>query len=149
VNQGPPHSRPHEPIIASMPSASRPLFSRKFGSPIRSSAPVDAWRYHDDVGPDGRVVLPAITAAAELVDHQVDVEAPPAEAKPSPNPWTGPTSVKVTGEANGRSKLTSAIVVEVRRLSAEGVSMYALARRYDVAENTIRGTVTGRTWKDA
>ena len=94
--------------------------------------------------------LPAI-AAVELVIDQAAPElpaTPPIERPPADGPaWSGFRTVH--GERNGNSKLAAADAREIRRLRAEGMSLYALAKRYDVAENTIRAIVQFKTWQDA
>jgi hypothetical protein len=130
-------SRPREP------AAQARIDQRRRHSPPPPAKPRLAeldWKWRDDVGPDGAIELPERIRAAEPVDL-VDVES-----RPAPAPWTGPTTTHATGEQHGSAKLDWPKVREVRRLRLEGVSMYALARRYGVAENTIRAIVLGRTW---
>ncbi len=51
------------------------------------------------------------------------------------------------GEQNGFAKLNAAIVLEVRRLHAEGASLRSLARRFSVDPVTIRMVVRRVTWR--
>jgi hypothetical protein len=51
------------------------------------------------------------------------------------------------GEAHGFSKLTTADVIEARRLRAAGMSNPAVAKRFNVAIPTIQDLVARRTWK--
>ncbi len=89
-------------------------------------------------------VLPAIAAAP--VELGAD-QARAAKAPPARNPWVGPTTMKATGADNGSAKLSEADAREVLRLHAEGMSIYALARKYTVNDGTIRAIVRGVTWK--
>lgn len=51
----------------------------------------------------------------------------------------------IVGELNGRSKLTSEQVAEIRSL-AGSLSTYALAKKYGVGQTTISAIHTGRSW---
>ena len=52
------------------------------------------------------------------------------------------------GEGNGRARISSAQVTEIRRrYAAGGISYKALASEYGVAESTIGHAVEGRTWR--
>lgn len=52
-----------------------------------------------------------------------------------------------SGEKNGRHKLTQAQADEIRKLSAEGVSKYRLAKKYGVGWTTVQHVVLGDTWR--
>lgn len=53
----------------------------------------------------------------------------------------------VTGTANRLAKLDDQSVREIRRLHAEGRSMYGLARERGIAPETVRDVVRRVTWK--
>jgi hypothetical protein len=55
----------------------------------------------------------------------------------------------VSGERNGRSKLTASQVREIRRLSADGVSRAALGRRFGVVPSAISMIVHRQHWKES
>ena len=63
---------------------------------------------------------------------------PPVRRSGGPSP--------LSGEANGRSKLTREQVLEIRRLHAQGISQAELARRYGVSAASINHVVNGITW---
>lgn len=55
---------------------------------------------------------------------------------------------QASAERNGRSKLTTAIVIECRRLYyGFGVSSLLLAKRYNVARKTMSDAIDGTHWK--
>jgi hypothetical protein len=102
--------------------------------------PLD-WRELDDVGPDGRpleLVEPS-PPAAEL-DHQVD-HAPAIVDPPPRCEWVGPTAM--TG--GSVRKLRDDQLDDIRRERAAGASVYALARKYGVARNTIYAALKSAT----
>jgi DNA-binding CsgD family transcriptional regulator len=121
-------------IPESRPEVSRPEIDR-----------AEAWRYHDDVKPPEPPAATTEVPGVEPVNEPVNVKPP---EPPAATPWTGPTDWRPRGEQHSSAKLTAADAREIRRLRSEGMSMYALAKRYGVAENTIRGIVTGKTWTD-
>ena len=98
--------------------------------------------------------LPAI-APAELVADQAVAEMPatsptsPIETPPADGPAWGYQHRFAAGERHGRSKLTEADAREIRRLHAQGMSMYALANRYGVNAGTVRAIVRFETWQEA
>ena len=51
------------------------------------------------------------------------------------------------GESNHASKLTSSDVLEIRRLSSEGMGQNKIAKLFGVAKFTIHSIVKGITWK--
>lgn len=51
------------------------------------------------------------------------------------------------GERHGRAKLTDAKVLEIRRLSSEGVSGQRLAAIHGVSQATISSIVLGQAWR--
>lgn len=51
------------------------------------------------------------------------------------------------GERNSKAKLTSAAVIEIRRLAASGISHRVLAGQYGVSRPAISYAVRGDTWK--
>jgi hypothetical protein len=51
------------------------------------------------------------------------------------------------GEANPRSKLTAAIVQEMRARRAQGEAMFSLAREFGVRHQTARAAIKRITWK--
>ena len=51
------------------------------------------------------------------------------------------------GESNNASKLTSSDVLEIRRLSLEGMSQRKIAKLFGVVKFTIHSIVKGLTWK--
>jgi hypothetical protein len=55
-----------------------------------------------------------------------------------------PTTRK--GERHPNAKLTEQDVLEIRQLSAEGVSRKSLQERFGVSKSAIGNIMTGRTW---
>jgi hypothetical protein len=55
--------------------------------------------------------------------------------------------IKHRGSRNANAKLTEAMVLEIRRRAAAGVSFKALARDYGVCSDSIGEVVRGKTWK--
>lgn len=51
------------------------------------------------------------------------------------------------GSASGRSKLTDAKVVEIRRRCAAGESQRSVSRRFGVCERTVTAIVKRETWR--
>ena len=107
--------------------------------------PGEAWKYRDDIGPDGRPVAIDRPPAADVVVDLVELELPAVAPRPV-NAWVGPTDCFPRGEQHGHAKLTDADVVEVLRRHATGTSIYALAKTYKVNPGTIRAIVRGETW---
>lgn len=106
--------------------------------------PAEAWRYLDDVGPDGRpdaIEPPAVDPIAAAETSPPDVGTPPA-----PSTWSGRSDWRPRGEQHGSCKLTEADVREILRRHAGGSSIYALAKEYKVNQGTIRAIVRGATW---
>jgi plasmid maintenance system antidote protein VapI len=131
--------------VRSRPEQSRirPPRRRPAPPPAQQEIPADeAWRYLDGPSPHD----PPPPAPIVIVEpDQVVVEVP----APAPQPWTGSASpMKVTGEANGRSKLNWPLVREVRRLHSLGWTCYRLAQSIGVDPGTITAVVTNRTWKE-
>lgn len=52
----------------------------------------------------------------------------------------------MTGEQNGRAKLTWALVEEIRERNRHGESQVSLARAFRVGKSTIGGVVCNKTW---
>jgi hypothetical protein len=52
------------------------------------------------------------------------------------------------GERNGRSKVTWELAREIRRLHAEGMSGYALARQCQLNAGTVRSIIREETWRE-
>jgi len=50
------------------------------------------------------------------------------------------------GERQWMSKLTRENVIEIRRLSAAGLSSYEIGPRFNVGSKTIRDAVSQKTW---
>lgn len=50
------------------------------------------------------------------------------------------------GERNGASKLTRDDVLEIRKLSSNTMSQYAIARKFNVGQQTIGKILTGKNW---
>ena len=85
-----------------------------------------------------------IPSADELLDLAFEPAPLPC---PEPTRWNQTTDERTRwGESNGQAKLTRELAREIRQLHADGVSMYELARRFDVARGTIAAIVKGRTW---
>ena len=64
------------------------------------------------------------------------------------NHWSHLYPERHRGERNGRARLTEAQVEEIRaRYVAGGVSQFALAEDYSVAQTTISAIVRGKNWK--
>jgi DNA-binding CsgD family transcriptional regulator len=94
----------------------------------------------DDVGCTATIAPPA----DELLDLVFEPEPPPC---PVPTRWEQTVDERTRwGESNGQAKLTRETAREVRRLHADGLSCYELARRYGVSRGTIAAIVKGRTW---
>lgn len=53
-----------------------------------------------------------------------------------------------SGDTHPMAKLSMAIVLEARRLHAQGLSIYKLAQRRSVSWTTMRDAVRGITWKN-
>lgn len=51
------------------------------------------------------------------------------------------------GEGAGKAKLTEAIVIECRRLHAEGRTYAELGRQYGISAHAMKDAVDGKTWK--
>lgn len=51
------------------------------------------------------------------------------------------------GEGNGKSKLRTADVLEIRRAHAAGEARSAIARRLGVSHSAVGGVLSGRTWR--
>ena len=51
------------------------------------------------------------------------------------------------GETNGRAKLTTADVVEIKRLHAAGWSLRRIGKRYAVSASTVHKCIRGATWE--
>lgn len=77
-------------------------------------------------------------ASYEEVDRELLPIAPGASGNPRKE--------SITGEANGRSVLTTADVCTIRELAGE-VSAAELSRRFGVSRKTISNITTGKTWK--
>jgi helix-turn-helix, Psq domain len=91
-----------------------------------SAAPaVDAWRYQDDAPP----IAPPAAELVDQVDDQVEPESPP----PPREPWVGTSSPHATRKRS----LSDEQALEVCRDRANGLSMYAMARKYGVSRNTL------------
>lgn len=60
---------------------------------------------------------------------------------------TGCEEHVLRGQHNGRARLTEAMVIEARRLHADGEAFRSLAQRYGVALATMKEAITGTTWK--
>lgn len=60
--------------------------------------------------------------------------------------YTKPES-NVVGERNGKAKLTKRDVLQIRKLSAEGLQGYKIAEEYGVHPCTINFLLNGKTWK--
>jgi hypothetical protein len=52
-----------------------------------------------------------------------------------------------TGENHGRSKLTAAVVAEIRRQLCAGRPVLRIASDFGVARATVRAVRDGKTWK--
>lgn len=53
------------------------------------------------------------------------------------------------GEKNGRAKLSSEDVLQIRKLHKEGISNFELYKAYpQVSKTTIRDIINGKTWKN-
>jgi len=75
------------------------------------------------------------------VDHRGDqfgAEAPAADPAPPAATGTGHTCAKLAPDD----------VRDIRRLKAEGMSTYTVAKQFRVQGNSIRAILTGRTWRD-
>ena len=100
------------------------------------------WRNHDDDVP-AHGPPPAATVEVD----QVVAELPAAvEAPAARNAWDGPTHIGET--QGGKPRLTDEQAADVRRERAAGASMYALARKYHVARNTIAALLQARRPKN-
>ena len=85
--------------------------------------------------------------AADLANHELINAAP--SPPPAPTRWEGQSNPRrVDSQCHGSAKLTWPDVREVRRLHSEGVSCYALARRFGVSWGTINGVVKWLTWRE-
>jgi len=100
--------------------------------------PADAWRYRDDVGADGSLVVLAPAAEAP---HQAAAEIPPAD-QPAPleaAAWEG----AVNPHAGGWRKVSPQDAQEIRRLRSEGASTGELAKRFRVSRSWICAVING------
>lgn len=50
------------------------------------------------------------------------------------------------GESNSQAKLTNADIVEIRKLSADGVSQRKIAKQFGVNQTGISAIVTRKRW---
>lgn len=51
-----------------------------------------------------------------------------------------------SGEKNGRSKLSTANVIDIRLLHSQGISVAELSRRFGVAHSSVSDIVNGKKW---
>ncbi len=56
---------------------------------------------------------------------------------------------RTRGEDHHAAKLTEAKVEAIRQAAADGLSLLALSKRFEVCRSSIRKIVTGETWKQA
>lgn len=89
-----------------------------------------------------------VSAPAESIQPRAAEQAAPIA--PAPIRWQEARNERTClGESNGRSKLTWADVDDIRRLHSEGLSAYAIAKRYCLNAGTVRAILKDETWKES
>lgn len=61
--------------------------------------------------------------------------------------WNKGRGASPRGERNGRAKLTTENILEIRQLSAQGLSSRKIASRMDVSKTQINEVLKGNIWK--
>lgn len=75
-------------------------------------------------------------------DNMADMKA---KGRQRPTTWDGPRNF-AKGSAHHNAKLTEQQVLDMRRLFAEGTSMRALARQFQVDRSVVKVIVTRQGW---
>lgn len=84
-----------------------------------------------------------------LGDHAINMADKKRKGRaPGRKTATFPVWLRSDGEFNGRAKLTSAQVIEIRQLYARGVRSRELRRMFGISASTIRFIARGETWQD-
>jgi hypothetical protein len=104
-----------------------------------------AKRPREIIVPPGVPAPPAIATAELHGATERDITAIVAQPIPAIDD-DDERNGRARGSAHGRAVLTEELVIEVRRLKAEGVSYPALVRRFGVGKVTLFYAISGRTW---